>query len=981
MNTKLLISGLFACFPALALAAGGLSGLNFAPPVGDYSVVFLGNIFGIVDGVLHGTGSQIMGNMFGVFNAAVLALGGIVIMYTLLVATLNTAHEGEVLGSQWSSIWIPMRSTLGLALLIPKASGYCMMQIFIMWVIVQGVGAADKVWNAALSYLNRGGVIVQAQQPPINSLNGNAQVGTAAALILSGQVCMGGVQMALESQRQAYLALKSTGAGPCASPPAGSSMAAFCNNPVPDFLGSVNTVAVQQASQTPNSTDGSHYVASMPNFAYESTSPYLIYNALNGLCGSIEWSPVVLPSLYAGTSGILNASERNTAQMSRAIALQQMYMDLTTVAQIIVNNNPTLNPSSSTLPPFGTLAMAKPPGPAFAQQQLGVPYLNSGGPCGGMNTITNCVSWGSASTSLENGSAAAGAPLFSGTEFQGAMEDYSGVMLPTLSLISHAQYDTQEAAGRAFIATAESQGWMMAGSYFFNLVSLNGLNTSPPDTVDTDPGLSLGSWGDLVTSSGSACSQTSTSSPAAVQALVALLSSSGTASGQATCSNLLSSIITMINGNDLSTPPLQGKDLIPPNSSYGSSSHNLINGPLSATAYGYINNAIMVQLPGQPGLTPPSFSMNFNIKYSTNNMRLPTINFGCGNVKTFVFTFCLGGLLGDIFYNLIMVNVFNYFILYVVQFINQMMMQFMVLPLMVVAGIFINAVKSIEFPMANPIVSLANMGVTYINQASTMWLAELILAIGALMIPWFGLFMLAMIAMALPLLAAWLSVMVSIGFVTAYYVPILPYMIFTFGSLAWLMATIEAMVAAPLVALGVSNPEGHQAFGKAEQSLMILLNVFLRPALMIIGYIAAIALSYVSIWVLNAGFATAISYINPVSSSSTTSTQGPILYTNWASLYSLFFSVLIYTTMYLTLVQKSFGLISELPDKVLRWIGGAPESRGAESAEWAGEVKGQVEKGGEASAKGQGSVQAEMKASTTDKLTGGKGGGGMGAEG
>src|SRR3990167_10288652 len=139
MNTKLLTSLLFACFPVLALAADGLSSLNFAPPVGDYSVVFLGNIFGIVDGVLHGTCSQIMGNIFGVFNAAVLALGGIVIMYTLLVATLNTAHEGEVLGSQWSSIWIPMRSTLGLALLIPKASGYCMMQIFIMWVIVQGV--------------------------------------------------------------------------------------------------------------------------------------------------------------------------------------------------------------------------------------------------------------------------------------------------------------------------------------------------------------------------------------------------------------------------------------------------------------------------------------------------------------------------------------------------------------------------------------------------------------------------------------------------------------------------------------------------------------------------------------------------------------------------------------------------------------------------------------------------------------------------
>src|ERR1700733_1323844 len=154
---KLCFALLGLLFPTLVLAADG-SSISFAPPPSDYSVVFLGNIFGVVDGVLHGTGSQIMGNMFGVFNSAVLALGGIVIMYTLMVSTMNTAHEGEMLGKKWSEIWVPMRSTLGLALLIPKATGYCLMQIFVMWIVVQGVGAADKIWAAALSYLNRGGV-------------------------------------------------------------------------------------------------------------------------------------------------------------------------------------------------------------------------------------------------------------------------------------------------------------------------------------------------------------------------------------------------------------------------------------------------------------------------------------------------------------------------------------------------------------------------------------------------------------------------------------------------------------------------------------------------------------------------------------------------------------------------------------------------------------------------------------------------------
>ena len=71
---------LLSVIPGLVLAD---SSLSFAPPASDYSVVFLANLFGVVDGVLSGTGSQIMGSMFGVFNAAVLALGGIIIMYTL----------------------------------------------------------------------------------------------------------------------------------------------------------------------------------------------------------------------------------------------------------------------------------------------------------------------------------------------------------------------------------------------------------------------------------------------------------------------------------------------------------------------------------------------------------------------------------------------------------------------------------------------------------------------------------------------------------------------------------------------------------------------------------------------------------------------------------------------------------------------------------------------------------------------------------
>ncbi|MBS0359586.1 MAG: DotA/TraY family protein, partial [Proteobacteria bacterium] len=188
LNISQCITFLLLLIPSIVLAATDPGNpLNFRPPATDMSVVFLGNLFGIVDGILHGTSSQIMGAMFSVFNAAILSLGGILLMYTLIIGTLNTAHKGEALGEKWHTMWVPIRSAMAVALLIPKASGYCLMQIFVMWVVVQGVGAADKTWNAALDYLGRGGVIIQHS---LQGVNGNDDKVDIAKKILNAQVCM-----------------------------------------------------------------------------------------------------------------------------------------------------------------------------------------------------------------------------------------------------------------------------------------------------------------------------------------------------------------------------------------------------------------------------------------------------------------------------------------------------------------------------------------------------------------------------------------------------------------------------------------------------------------------------------------------------------------------------------------------------------------------------------------------------------------------
>ncbi|MDI1352681.1 MAG: type IVB secretion system protein DotA, partial [bacterium] len=733
-------------------------------------------------------------------------------------------------------MWIPVRSTIGLALLIPKASGYCLMQIFVMWIVVQGVGAADKVWEAALSYLNRGGVIIQAQSNPSDALvapfMNTPAVPTGAMTMLTGQVCMLGMQKQLENQRQSYLDAQQKGAGPCSGGNNQSTdpMSTFCKTAVPDFLSTVNAVTQQN-----NNKYGNTFSVLMPNF--DNSSPFAV---LNGMCGTITWNSLnsqlniatptrgqnkqaVTGSGSAPVGGItLTTPELETAQLSRAIAVQQMYMDLSTIAQIIINNDPLMSSSTninSTTQPFSPTAT----------QQFGVPYTANGSICTSYDK--NCLSWGSDTSASGNG----GGALFNGTEFLGAISDYNGIMTPTLNLIRQSADAQNNNDARKFIADANSSGWIMAGSYFFDLIALNGNAVTNSKLQDTNSGLDASKYTDNL------------STPCANYPILCTWFNIKNASATTAIPALAS-----IQNNLIGTSPPNLK---------ADAKRPIVAGTSSSTVYGFINNSIMVQLPGQPGIAPLKFANLISFNVDSSVYRLSHADFDCGKVKIVFFSFCLGEMMGDLFYNYIFRYVYNFLLDLFGTFINQVVMAFIMIPLQGMSEIFQQGLKIIATPGVNPVVALAKMGAMYINFSGNLWLMLLNMAVTSALIPIFGIFIFALMSLAMPLILAWVGVMVTVGFTTSYYVPILPYMIFTFGSIAWLISVIEAMVAAPIVALGVTHPEGHDAFGKGEAAIMILMNVFLRPAMMIIGYISGIALCYVGVWILNAGFDHAISFI------------------------------------------------------------------------------------------------------------------------
>ena len=87
----------------------------------------------------------------------------------------------------------------------------------------------------------------------------------------------------------------------------------------------------------------------------------------------------------------------------------------------------------------------------------------------------------------------------------------------------------------------------------------------------------------------------------------------------------------------------------------------------------------------------------------------------------------------------------------------------------------------------------------------------------------------------------------SMGNFMGFFIPFIP-VAFTMAAIGWLMLVIEAMIAAPLVALGLTNPQGHDYLGMAQQSVLMFTATMLRPAIIIIAYFIAINLY---LWVLN----------------------------------------------------------------------------------------------------------------------------------
>ena len=182
----------------------------------------------------------------------------------------------------------------------------------------------------------------------------------------------------------------------------------------------------------------------------------------------------------------------------------------------------------------------------------------------------------------------------------------------------------------------------------------------------------------------------------------------------------------------------------------------------------------------------------------------------------------------------------------------------------------------------------------------------------------------------------------SIGFILYYVLPFLPFIYFFFAFSGWIKSIFEAVLAMPLWALAHIKLDGEGLPGPwATNGYFLLLEIFLRPILIIFGFLASITLYASLVNVLNDVFylvvnnAGGFNFERDLYSATPTIEfmRGPV---------DEFFLLAIYTVVVYMLGLSSFKMIDQVPNNIMRWMGVTVSTFQEHAGDPAGELVGRM---------------------------------------
>lgn len=784
----------------------------FTLATNDQSIAYLAQIFGQVGNVLpipSAGAPLILSIMAKTINTVALVLGTLMVVYITVIGVLATAHEGEFMGKKWSGLWVPIRMVFGIVGLFPTATGYCALQIVMMWIIVQGVAAADTLWTTVLNYVAVAGNPASNVKMPMGGLTLDNDMQT--------------LFQALTCQATAKLTYRDT------IPNGQNNPYYFCGNTSNASNAFCTSSTILDISS--NGGKGAYSDSQNPTAKAYQIGP-------NGSCGTL---------VYADPSReCTNPSLKCAAATAQAAGFQSIVTTLGAIAAQFAEADHDYIVFYNTVSPSPT---------DWIKQYCTSKGLSAANCCYQKYSVPNFP----ASPTVYCGSDPKSPPdsIFPDVTKRGgsAPPDYYNVNPDAITNIyypfyfaplnykdfikaSANQYTQSMASGIAnyiqtlppqtgpgWIADAQSFGWIFAGGYYYKIAGTERANVddatpfyaiNPPANTSIPPGEPLSTYRNNYSS---------------VKTLLTQIATAAAASG----------------------------------------------GSRSNTAY--------------PSSTPSEIgSLTSNVQSSLLASFQKSISSGSQNPLISIAAFGYGLMVGA---------------------------QVLYAACLTIAIVLL-ATGSVNF-------LALGTGLTKSPAENVVW---------------------AMFFFMGPLLAALIAGMYSMGAVLGIYVPLIPYIIFTMGAVGWFIATIEAMVAAPIVALGILSPAGHhEILGRAEPAVMMILNLFLRPTLMVFGMIAAMLVSIVVVKMINAGFL-------PVAENIISS----------PGLFEELIFIGAYTSLIVTALNKTFSLIHVVPERVLTWIGGQAVQYGEQ------EALGETKRGAEGAASSAAGAGKAASGSTTGQL-------------
>jgi defect-in-organelle-trafficking protein DotA len=486
----------------------------FALASQDQSVYYLSQLFGSVGTVLvpsaGNTTFNIMSIIFKSLNTTALIIGAIIVTHTTVMGLVKTAAEGEMLGKQWSSLWVPVRMVIGIASLFPTAAGYSVLQIIMMWVIVQGVGAADNLWTVVLNYVGKFGSPYSTVQLPTT-----VGIGQSMSTLFTNIVCETSLRGEDPQTKQVYPSTYSDQNGThnfyyCADNPT----VPFCTQ---DTVGATMAAAAASVAGGGGGTTGtstsslSQALSGSANCSANTTTKTIQClfgpktSPTSGACGSISFGDQsqVCPASTDFDSQMQCAGY--TAQQSAiAWVVNVLY---TTANSLVYTDNQYLQFSSV---PAVTVPPQQPAqAPTFVANYCQLKNIAPAACIAGNATLPTATSTDDSSASddliknilwpcyLESvvsgqpgGTCVKGTPGGNSVDFIGSSVTYyqnavnSGLATAMMAYLSNSSNLASAQSGEW--VQAQSTGWLLAGAYYYKIAKANGTTSTlsiPPLAV------------------------------------------------------------------------------------------------------------------------------------------------------------------------------------------------------------------------------------------------------------------------------------------------------------------------------------------------------------------------------------------------------------------------------------------------------------------------------------------------------------------